>query len=41
MWIIEYLSTEVMVKKPVYWKEVFEKTNSPISEVSDDMNLRV
>lgn len=30
MWIIEYLTTEVMVKKPVYWKEVFEKTKAPI-----------
>ena len=25
MWMIEYLTIEVMVKKPSYWKEIFNK----------------
>lgn len=42
LWIIELLTTEVMVKKPIYWKELFNKCEIPNPiEPNDDMSLKV
>lgn len=41
LWLIELLTTEVMVKKPLYWKELFIKCEVPVLEPNDDMCLRV
>jgi hypothetical protein len=41
LWLIELLTTEVMVKKPVYWKEVFQKCDINPVEPNDDMSLKV
>tara|TARA_B110000503_G_C7077364_1_gene383555 strand:+ start:1031 stop:1177 length:147 start_codon:yes stop_codon:yes gene_type:complete len=39
--MIELLCTEVMVKKPMYWKEVFEKCNVVEIDPNDDMSLKI
>jgi len=41
MWIIELLATEVMVKKPIYLKEVFQKCEIVPIEPNDDMSLKM
>ena len=41
LWIIELLTTEVMVKKPMYWKDVFERCEIAFVEPNDDMNLKM
>jgi len=41
LWLIELLTTEVMVKKPIYWKEVFQKCDINPVEPNDDMSLKV
>jgi hypothetical protein len=41
LWIIELLTTEVMVKKPIYWKDIFNKCEKPQIEPNDDMTLKV
>lgn len=41
LWLIELLTTEVMVKKPVYWKEVFQKCDINPVEPNDDMSLKM
>jgi hypothetical protein len=41
LWLIELLTTEVMIKKPMYWKEVFAKCEINPIEPNDDMSLKV
>ena len=40
LWIIELLTTEVMVKKLGQWKDFFAKIEKPNVEPNDDMSLR-
>ena len=41
LWLIELLTAEVMIKKPIYWKEVFEKCEINPVEPNDDMSLKI
>jgi hypothetical protein len=41
MWMIELLTSEVMIKKPNYWKEVFQRCDVNPIEPNDDMSLKV
>jgi hypothetical protein len=41
MWMIELLTSEVMIKKPNYWKEVFQRCEVNPIEPNDDMSLKV
>lgn len=41
LWIIELLTTEVMVKKPIYWKDVFSRCDIAPIEPNDDMSLKM
>jgi len=41
LWIIELLTTEVMVKKPIYWKDVFTRCAIAPIEPNDDMSLKM
>lgn len=40
LWIIDLLTTEVMVKKLGYWKEFFQKIDKAPVEPNDDMCLK-
>lgn len=41
MWVIEFLTTDAMIKKPIYWREVFHQCNiKTIETVSDEMTFR-
>jgi dynein heavy chain len=39
MWVIELLTTEAMVKKPAYWKEVFKECKFSFDAVNDEMSF--
>lgn len=39
MWVIELLTTEAMVKKPAYWKEVFKECKFSFEAVNDEMSF--
>jgi len=41
LWLIELLTSEVMIKKPHYWKEIFSKCEINPIEPNDDMSLKV
>ncbi|KAL4485806.1 hypothetical protein ABPG72_012346 [Tetrahymena utriculariae] len=39
-WIIEYLTTEAMIKKPQFFKDLFRECNLPMIEPNEDMSLK-
>ena len=39
--MIELLCTEVMIKKPIYWKEIFERCQINEIDPNDDMSLKI
>lgn len=39
MWVIELLTTEAMVKKPAYWKEIFKECKFSFDAVNDEMSF--
>ncbi len=41
IWIIELLTTEVMIKKQNYWKEFFILIETNYIEPNDDMSLKL
>ena len=41
IWIIELLTTEVMIKKQNYWKEFFILIETNYLEPNDDMSLKL
>lgn len=40
LWLVELLTTEAMIKKPAYWKEVFKETGLAPVETNDDMSFQ-
>ncbi|EAR87528.2 hypothetical protein TTHERM_00069350 (macronuclear) [Tetrahymena thermophila SB210] len=39
-WMIEYLTTEAMIKKPQFFKDLFRECNLPMIEPNEDMSLK-
>lgn len=39
LWLVELLTTEAMIKKPAYWKDVFKEIQMQSFEVSDDLSF--
>ena len=40
LWLVELLTSEAMIKKPAYWKEVFKETGLAAMETNDDMSFQ-
>ena len=40
-WVIQFLTIEVMQKKPFYWKELFQKCEMQPIEPNDVMSMKV
>jgi len=40
LWCIELLTVEALVRKPIYWIEIFQKCNISGVEANDDMNFK-
>ena len=41
LWLIELLTIEAMMKKPVFWKKVFKEVNKTAIEPNDDMSFQI
>lgn len=40
LWLVELLTSEAMIKKPAYWKEVFKETGLAPIETNDEMSFQ-
>jgi dynein heavy chain len=39
MWLIELLTIEAMIKKPIYFREVFKECQLPAMEPNDELTF--
>lgn len=39
LWLVELLTTEAMIKKPAYWKDVFKETGLAPIDINDDLSF--